>query len=147
MEDFPKYLVVEAAALPDVFLKVLEAKNLIESGKVSSLSEAARVAGISRSAYYKYRDSVFTYNREMSSEVATYHFVVKDKTGVLSTIIATISSSHANILTINQSIPIDGYAAVTITVSLDRTDHSDIELLEHIRSLEGVVEARRMMSH
>ena len=120
---------------------------MIQSGKAASLSEAARIVGISRSAYYKYRDCVFPYKRDMSSEVATYHFVVKDKTGILSTIISEISATHANILTINQSIPTDGYAPVTITVALDSTNNSDIELLEHIRSLEGVAEARRMSSY
>lgn len=146
MENLPKYLVVEREALPEVFARVLFAKNLIEKGEASSLSEAARKAGISRSAYYKYRDTVFAYNREMSSSVATYHFILKDKAGVLSTIISEISRLGANILTINQSIPIDGFAPVSITVSLDTTNHSDMDLLGSIKTMEDVVEARKLVT-
>ncbi len=146
MENLPKYLVVERSALPEVFARVLFAKNLIEKGEASSLSEAARKAGISRSAYYKYRDTVFAYNREMSSEVATYHFILKDKAGVLSAIISEISRLGANILTINQSIPIDGFAPVSITVSLDTTNHSDMDLLGSIKTMEDVVEARKLVT-
>ncbi len=144
MDKLPKYLVVELEALPEVFIKVLKAKKLIESGSVGSLSEATRIVDISRSAFYKYRDSIFPYEQNNEKKIAGYHFVIKDKTGVLSNIIKEFSNLGANILTINQSLPIDGYAPVTITVSLNQTAENDMELLSNIRLVEGVIEARRI---
>lgn len=105
------------------------------------------MAGISRSAIYKYRDSVFPYVREMSGRVVSIYIMLRDKPGMLSNLIAELYRSGVNILTINQNIPVDGMAAVSISVSLDATSTSDMELINSLKKLDGVVEARKVTDH
>lgn len=143
----PKYLVVETEALPEVFWRVVYAKHLLETGETGSITHAAQLAGISRSAIYKYRDMVFPYVREMSGKMMSIYLLLRDKPGMLSEIIAQLYQSGANILTINQNIPIDGVAVVSISVSLDASAASDMEILNSLRQHAGVVEARRLSSH
>lgn len=143
----PKYLVVETEALPEVFAKVVYAKQLLENGETGNISHAAKLAGISRSAIYKYRDAVFPYVREMSGKVVSLYVLLRDRPGMLSGIISELTRNGANILTINQNIPVDGLAAVSVSVSLDATSTSDMELLNVLKKLEGVVEARRLAGH
>ena len=140
----PKYLVVETAVLPEVFTKVIYAKSLLESGEITNISQAAKLADISRSAIYKYRDSVFPYVNEMSSKVLSIYVLLRDKPGVLSGLISELYSHGVNILTINQNIPVDGMAAVSISVSLDATSTNDMEIINSIKRLEGVVESRKL---
>lgn len=143
----PKYLVVETQMLPEVFSKVVYAKQLLENGETNNISHAAKMAGISRSAIYKYRDAVFPYVKEMSGKVVSIHALLRDKPGMLSNLIAELYRNGVNILTINQNIPVDGLAAVSISVSLDATSSSDMELVNAIKKLEGVVEARKLAGH
>ena len=143
----PKYLVVETAVLPEVFSKVIYAKELMENGETHNISHAAKMAGISRSAIYKYRDSVFPYVREMSGKVVSIYVLLRDRPGMLSGLIAELYRNGVNILTINQNIPVDGLAAVSISISLDATSTSDMELVNALKKLEGVVEARRLAGH
>ena len=140
----PKYLVVETDTLPDVFAKVVYAKQLLESGQTSSISQAAKMAGISRSAIYKYRDSVFPYVNEMAGKVISIYLLLRDKPGVLSGLIAELYRHGVNILTINQNIPVDGIAAVSVSVSLDATTVNDMEMVNDLKKLEGIVEARKL---
>lgn len=147
MWKIPKYLVVESQALPEVFSKVVYAKYLLESGEVSNISIAAKMAGISRSAIYKYRDAVFPYVREMSGKVLSLYVLLRDRPGMLSGMIAELYRQGVNILTINQNIPVDGLAAISVSVSLDATSSSDMEILTAVRKLEGVVDARRLTAH
>ena len=143
----PKYLVVETETLPDVFAKVVYAKQLLESGQTNSISQAAKMAGISRSAIYKYRDSVFPYVNEMAGKVISIYLLLRDKPGVLSGLIAELYSHGVNILTINQNIPVDGLAAVSVSVSLDATSVNDIEMVNDLKKLDGIVEARKLTGH
>ena len=143
----PKYLIVETDTLPEVFAKVVYAKQLLENGETNNISQAAKMAGISRSAIYKYRDSVFPYIREMSGRVVSIYVMLRDKPGMLSNLIAELYRHGVNILTINQNIPVDGMAAVSISVSMDATSTSDMELINSLKKLEGVVEARKVTGH
>lgn len=143
----PKYLVVETETLPDVFAKVVYAKQLLESGQTNSISQAAKMAGISRSAIYKYRDSVFPYVNEMAGKVISIYLLLRDKPGVLSGLIAELYSHGVNILTINQNIPVDGLAAVSVSVSLDATSVNDMEMVNDLKKLDGIVEARKLTGH
>ncbi len=143
----PKYLVVETETLPDVFAKVVYAKQLLESGHTTSISQAAKMAGISRSAIYKYRDSVFPYVNEMAGKVISIYLLLRDKPGVLSGLIAELYSHGVNILTINQNIPVDGIAAVSVSVSLDATSVNDMEMVNDLKKLDGIVEARKLTGH
>ena len=140
----PRYLVVETEALPQVFSQVIMAKQMLESGEVESLTAAAKQAGISRSAFYKYKDSVFVYDRQAADSVVSFHLELKDVPGVLSAVLAEISSHGGNILTINQNLPVSGVAPVSLTVAL--SDVTDMEMLGAIRRVVGVQEAHRIQS-
>lgn len=142
MWEKPKYLVVETAALPEVFSRVMYAKHLIESGQTGSYSDAAKQAEISRSALYKYKDSVFAYERSAKGTVVSFYFVLRDKPGILSALLGQFYQNGANVLTINQNIPVDGMAPVSVSVSMELCKCSDMDLLSEIRQMEGVVEAR-----
>ena len=135
-------LVVEAKVLPEVFSRVIEAKTLLAQGKAKSSSQAAQLAGISRSAFYKYRDSVFAYEDVSTQKIATISASLADEPGVLSAMLSILSGSGANILTINQNIPTDGVAPVAVSIRCDRLDRQPGALLEQIRSLSGVVWAK-----
>jgi chorismate mutase len=145
MWEEPKYLVVETKSLPDIFVKVVYAKSLLESGVTSNISLAAKMAGISRSAIYKYRDVVFPYVSEMSGKVVSLYVAMRDRPGMLSRIISALYQSGANILTINQNIPVDGLAAVSLSVSIDASSgSSDMDLITALKEIGDVVEVRRL---
>ena len=141
MATKPKYYIVEASALPEVFLKVAEAKRLLSTGEVSTVNEAARRTGISRSAFYKYRDSVLPFQNMMTGRIITFQLLLHDEPGVLSTILAAFAMCGANILTINQTIPSGGCAAVTVTAETTSMKGSIEELLHRLRETVGVVKA------
>lgn len=136
-----RLLLVDSSVLPDVFLKVVDAKRLLAVGKVKSLSEAAKVAGISRSALYKYKDCVFVHNEELDDKVITLSTNLEDRPGVLSALINLLSEKQANILTVNQNIPVDGVAPVTISVRLPLEMDSE-SLRESLLRLSGVVDLK-----
>ncbi len=132
------YFVVEAGALPETYLKVVKANELLESGEASSASEAVRLAGISRSVYYKYRDSVFPYRKNDRSGILTLQAVLTDRPGVLVSLLTVFYRAGANILTVNQNIPVQGKAYVSVSARTDRMCLSDEELLESLRMVDGV---------
>jgi len=136
-----KYYIVEASALPEVFLKVAEAKRLLATGEVSTVNEAAKITGISRSAFYKYRDVVMPFQNMMTGRIITFQFRLQDQPGVLSGILKTFADSSANILTINQTIPSGGCALVTITAETMDMIRSAEELLQELAAAEGVLKA------
>jgi chorismate mutase len=141
MKNTPKYFIVEAAALPEVFLKVAEAKRLIATGQASTVNEATKMTGISRSAFYKYRDSVQPFQKMNVSRVITFQFVLHDEPGVLSAILATYATNGANILTINSITPSNGCALVTISAETTEMAVSLDELLRMLTATNGVIKA------
>lgn len=141
MSNTPKYYIVEAAALPEVFLKVAQTKRLIETGEAKTVNDAAKITGISRSAFYKYRDSILPFQNLMAGRIITFQLILRDEPGILSSILSIFAQSGANILTINQTIPTNGCASVTIssqTMSLQCTVE---ELLRRVGAIPGVVKA------
>jgi len=138
MSDNPAYLLVDAQIAPDTFLKVVKAKRLLALGEASSLSQAVRMADISRSAFYKYRHSVHAYTGEESRRIATLYCELRDEPGVLSSLITSLYQSGGNILTINQNIPVDGVASITVAL---RTGDSQ-DLIPQLEALSGVVSVR-----
>ncbi|MBC3515154.1 ACT domain-containing protein [Neobittarella massiliensis] len=144
MRDLPKFLLVETTALPGVYPKVVEAKELIAQGAVKSSSEAVKRVGISRSAFYKYKDRVFRPAKD-ARQLCTYSFSLKDEPGVLSQLINTVTGCGVNILTINQSIPIDSVAPVTISFRMDGESVSLEQLEREIGKLGGIVEIKRLL--
>ena len=142
---FP-YLLVDSKVLPEVFLKVVRAKQLLAQGKVKSLSEATKAAGISRSAFYKYKDfefqPVFTYQNTSARQIATLTAELADQPGMLSELLATLSKSGANILTINQNIPVDSVAPISISMRTDALTIDIETLTQNLQAMDGVVNLR-----
>ena len=136
-----KYFIVEAAALPEIFRKVAEAKRMLETGETDKVNVATRTVGISRSAFYKYRDSIAPLQNMMAGRIITYQLMLKDEAGVLSAILSIFANSGANILTINQSIPAGGRAMVTISAETGNLNCPIEELTNHISAIKGVVKA------
>lgn len=134
-----KYYIVAADALPEIFIKVAEAKRMMQTGEVTTVGAATRMAGISRSAFYKYKDSVQPFNDMKAEHIITFYGMLKDNTGVLSRVLSVFASSGANILTINQSIPTNGCAAVTISAETSDMEESLESLLTAASAVEGVV--------
>lgn len=141
MENTPKYYIVEASALPEVFLKVAEAKRMLESGEATTVGEATKATGISRSAFYKYRDAMMPFQNLMAGRIITFQLTLKDRTGVLSGILSIFAYNGANILTINQNIPVGGCAIVTISAETGELHITVEELLKRMSNISGVVKA------
>jgi len=137
----PKFYLVQADMLPEIFLKVVHARELLTTGAVKTVSDAVAQVGISRSAFYKYKDSVMPFRDMTQGRIFTFNTFLLDKQGVLSSVLAVFASVGANILTINQSIPSDGVAFVTISAKLDNADITPDELIVRMRNAEGVVSA------
>lgn len=134
-----KYYIVAAEALPEVFLKVAEAKRMLQTGEADTVGEATRLAGISRSAFYKYKDAVQPFNDMKTGHVITFYAMLKNNPGVLSHVLSIFSASGANILTINQSIPVNGCAAVTISAETSEMQESLEALIAEVSGTYGVV--------
>ncbi len=138
MKKDTTFFLVDSSALPEVFTKVVEVKRILEKGTVKTVNDAVKKVGISRSTYYKYKDSVFPFYEISRGKVITLYFVLENFSGILSKIINEIAKAKANILTINQNIPINSLADVTI--SIETTDMvKDIkELMDEISKIDGV---------
>ena len=134
-----KYYIVAADALPEIFIKVAEAKRMMQTGEVDTVGAATKRAGISRSAFYKYKDSVQPFNDMKAEHIITFYGMLKDNTGVLSRVLGIFASSGANILTINQSIPTNGCAAVTISAETSGMEQTLESLIAAVSGVEGVI--------
>ena len=132
--DKPKYLLVNTNVLPDVFFKVVQAKKLIAQGKAKSSSEAAKLAGISRSAFYKYKDSVYPYDNRLSERMVTFNTTLEDEPGVLSALLTQLYQVGANIITVNQNI----------SARINAEDIDEDQLIEIVRHQRGVVDVRKI---
>ena len=118
MKDKMQYYVLKEKAVPEVLLKVVEAKRLIDSGKIASVQEATESVGISRSSFYKYKDDIFPFHETTKGKTITMVIQMDDEPGLLSGVLKTIADFHANILTIHQSIPVNGIATLTLSIDI-----------------------------
>lgn len=141
MTNKPKYYIIEASALPEVFLKVAEAKRLLSTGEAATVNEATRMTDISRSAFYKYRDAILPFQNMMTGRIITFQFLLHDEPGVLSAMLASFAQQDANILTINSIIPSNGCALVTISAETSDVSLTLEELLNQLSSTPGVIKA------
>ena len=141
MANSPKYYIVEASALPEIFLRVAEAKRLLSIGEALTVNDAAKMTGISRSAFYKYRDTVLPFQNMMTGRILTFQLLLHDEPGMLSEILKTFAEFSANILTINQTIPSGGCALVTVSAETMAMERSPEELLHTLAQTSGVVKA------
>ena len=138
MKENTNYYVLKEKAVPDVLLRVVEAKRLLESGRVASVQEATERVDISRSSFYKYKEDIFPFHDNAKGRTITMVIQLDDEPGLLSAILKTIADSHANILTIHQSIPVNGIASLTLSVDI-LPDSSDANrMMEQIEQQDGV---------
>ena len=134
-----KYYLVSAQVLPDVILRAAEVNRMLEAHEVETVEAAARAVGISRSAFYKYKDTVRPFFDMKSDRIITFQAILKDVSGILSRVLALFATSGANILTINQSIPVNGCAAVTISAEASGMREELEQLVADVSALEGVI--------
>ena len=155
MEDKPRFLIVSTDVLPSVFLKVIEAKRLLSKAQAKNSSEACRMVGISRSAYYKYKDNVQVYEDNATGQLHTLYMRLSDEPGVLSHVLQELYKAGANILTVNQNIPVDAVAVATISIQITRggrilrkSSNPSPEFMASCRSREynGVGSQRKVVS-
>ncbi len=144
MSQNDEYYLVKSEILPEVFVKVMSVKRLLNSGKASSVNEAVRTVGLSRSAYYKYKDSIMPFYETSKGKLVTLIIAVENFPGILSGIIQCIAYAKGNILTINQNIPINGLADVSISMETDRMNRSIDLLLADVGKIPGVRSCRIM---
>ena len=138
MAEKTKYFVLKQKAVPEVLLKVVEAKRLLDSGKAVSVQEAAVNVGISRSSFYKYKDDIFPFHDNAKGKTITMVIQLDDEPGLLSVVLRIVADYHANILTIHQSIPVNNVATLTLSVEV-RPDTGNIShMVEEMEENSGV---------
>lgn len=138
MDNGSTYFLVDSTVLPEVFSKVIEVKKILGMGRIKTVNDAVKEVGMSRSAYYKYKDFIFPFYETSRGRVITLFFVVEDFSGILSSIINKIAKAKANIITINQNVPINGLADVTISIETSGMTSEIRVLMEEIGEIEGV---------
>lgn len=138
MKDKSKYFVVKQKAVPEVLLKVVEAKRLLESERAITVQEATDKVGISRSSFYKYKDDIFQFHDNAQGTTITLTFQMDDETGLLAEVLKVIAGFRANILTIHQSIPINGVASLSISVQVLPATGDVAQMLEGLERMRGV---------
>ena len=137
MGETTKYFVVKQKAIPEVLLKVVEAKRLLESEKVLTIQEAVDAVGISRSSFYKYKDDIFPFHDNSQGTTITLTFQMDDEPGILSDA-KIIAEYRANILTIHQSIPINGIASLTLSIQVLQTTGDISRMIEQLEGQPSV---------
>ena len=138
----PKYFIVDADAMPEVFRKVAQAKQLLELGEATAVNAAAQAVGISRSAFYKYKDSIHPFQDMLHGRIVTFQILLRDEPGALSGVLNVFSGCGSNILTINQSIPANGCAVVTVSAETSALDRDLDDLLASVSSCTGVLKCQ-----
>lgn len=138
MSEKTTHYVLREKAVPEVLLKVVEAKRLLDSGKVISVQEATDAVGISRSSFYKYKDDIFPYHENAKGKTITMVIQLDDEPGLLSTVLKIIAEFHANILTIHQSIPVGGIASLTLSIDIFDGTGIDEQIAAAIEAVDGI---------
>lgn len=138
MKEKTKYYVVKQKAVPEVLQKVVEAKKLLASEKVYTVQEATEQVGLSRSSFYKYKDDIFPFHEDARGKTITFVLQMDDKPGLLSLVLKTVADSNVNILTINQTIPINGVASLTLSVEVLFSSNDVSYMIDQIEEIDGV---------
>ncbi len=146
MNEYSQLVLVDSSVLPEVIIKVIEVKKLLANKEEKSSVAACKKVGISRSAFYKYKDSIFSYDKELTNKIITIYAELKDEPGVLSSVLVSLHLLNANILTVNQTIPIDGVAAITISLRLNGSMDEIYTIKSNISQLNGVVGVKILSS-
>lgn len=138
MAQKSKYFVLKQKAVPEVLLKVVEAKRLLESERVITVQEATERVGISRSSFYKYKDDIFPFHDDAKGKTVTFVLQMEDEPGLLSMVLNIVAEFHANILTIHQSVPINGVASLTLSIEVLSTTGDVSAMIEKIEEQPSV---------
>ena len=138
MAEKTSFFVLREKAVPEVLLKVVEAKRILDSGKVESVQDATEAVGISRSSFYKYKDDIFPYHENQKGKTITMVIQLDDEPGLLSIVLKTIADFHANILTIHQSIPVNGIASLSLSIDVFPTTGNVEDMKNSIESVQGI---------
>ena len=138
MAEKTKYFVLKQKAVPEVLLKVVEAKRLLDSGKAVSVQEAAENVGISRSSFYKYKDDIFPFHDNAKGKTITMVIQLDDEPGLLSVVLRIVADYHSNILTIHQSIPVNGIASLTLSVDVLNETGDISQMVDTIEQQQGI---------
>lgn len=139
-----KRLIIASDVLPDVFLKVIEAKQLLSKNAAKNSSDACRMVGISRSAFYKYKDKVDVFDEKNSGLISTLYLKLTDEPGVLSKVLKLLYELGVNILTVNQNIPVDAVAIITIGIRINRDELDPEDIVKSLSRLYGVVSVKKI---
>ena len=129
---------VTKKAVPEVLLKVVEAKRLLESGKLPTIQDAVDAVGISRSSFYKYKDDIFPFHDSTQGKTVTLSMQIEDEPGLLSDVLQVIAQFGANILTIHQSIPVNGIASLTLSVDVLNETGDISQMVDTIEQQQGI---------
>ena len=138
MSEKTQYFVVKPKAVPEVLLRVVEAKRLLDTKKAVTVQEAADQVGISRSSFYKYKDDIFPFHENAKGKTITFVIQMNDEPGLLSDVLKVVAEHRANILTIHQSIPINGMASTTLSVEVLPTTGNVSDMIDMIENKSGV---------
>ncbi len=136
--DRNTYYLIKEKAVPEVLLKVIEARKLLESEQVLTINDAVERVGISRSSYYKYKDDIHPFYENVRGKTITFLLQMTDESGVLSRVLQKIAQCRANILTIHQSIPVNGTAMLTLSIEVSDDTESVAEMIGGVEALEGI---------
>lgn len=134
-----EYYIVKRKAVPEVLLKVLEVDRLLETGQMATVQEATEALGISRSSYYKYKGDIMPFHEQANGKTITFMLQISDEPGGLSQVLNEVARCHANVLTINQSIPINGIAPVTLNIQFQPDTVDVLGMVNAIERIEGVL--------
>ncbi len=137
-KETDQFYLVRASILPEAMLKTLEAKALLDSGKAKQISEATQAVDLSRSAFYKYKDGVFPFHTMVKEKIITLSIHLEDRSGTLSRLLAAVADAGANVLTINQSIPLSGRATITLSIETASMEIEIDKLVRQIQHLDAV---------
>jgi chorismate mutase len=132
------FYLIRADILPESIQKTIEVKRMLERGEVETIQQAVDEVGLSRSAYYKYKDAIYPFNAMMKQKIITVSVNLEHRAGVLSKMLSYIATSRGNVLTINQTIPLQGLANVVLTIETAQMDLSVTQLSEELRQQDGV---------
>ena len=139
MSGMAIYFIVEASAMPEIYRKVAQAKNLLETGEKTTVNAAARAVGISRSAFYKYKDAVRPFHDMLHGRIVTMQLLLRDEPGALSGVLNVLAGTGINVLTINQNLPVHGCAVVTVTAETSQLSLTMEEILRAAGEAQGVL--------
>ncbi len=133
-----KLYIVDAAILPEAIVKTAQAKELLARGEANTIYEAVSKVSLSRSAFYKYREGIFSFHNASKEQIITISMLLEHKAGVLSKLLNTIANAQGNVLTINQNIPLQGVANVSISIDIGEMHMHIDEMIETVAEITGV---------